>query len=107
MDKALIVFQGKNIRRTWFNDEWWFSVVDVIGVLAGTERARKYWSDLKVKLSDEGFQVSEKIGQLKLPSSDGKLYSTDCANTKNLFRIIQSIPSKKAEPFKLWLAMTA
>ncbi len=106
MDKnhALVVFQDTRIRRTWFNDEWWFSVVDVIGALTKTDRARKYWSDLKVKLTEEGFEVSEKIGQLKLISTDGKFYATDCANTKNLFRIIQSIPSPKAEPFKLWLA---
>jgi len=65
-DKALVVFQGKKIRRTWFNDEWWFSVVDIIGALTQTDRARKYWSDLKTKLQDEGFEVSEKIGQLKL-----------------------------------------
>lgn len=103
-EKALVVFQGKKIRRTWFNDEWWFSVVDIIGVLTQTDRARKYWSDLKKKLTDEGFQLSEKIGQLKLISSDSKSYLTDCVNTKNAFRIIQSIPSKKAEPFKQWLA---
>src|SRR3989344_497861 len=103
-DKALVVFQGKKIRRTWFNDEWWFSVVDIIGVLTQTDRARKYWSDLKTKLQDEGFEVSEKIGQLKLVAEDGKLRPTDCANTKNMFRIIQSIPSPKAEPFKQWLA---
>ena len=103
-DKALVVFQGKKIRRTWFNDEWWFSVVDIIGALTQTDRARKYWSDLKTKLQDEGFEVSEKIGQLKLMAEDGKLRLTDCANTKNMFRIIQSIPSPKAEPFKEWLA---
>ena len=103
-DKALVVFQGKKIRRTWFNDEWWFSVVDIVGVLTQTDRARKYWSDLKTKLQDEGFEVSEKIGQLKLMAEDGKLRLTDCANTKNMFRIIQSIPSPKAEPFKEWLA---
>lgn len=103
-NKALVVFQGKNVRRTWFNEEWWFSVVDVIGILTESDRARKYWSDLKVKLTEEGFELSEKIGQLKLMSTDGKFYSTDCANTKNMFRIIQSIPSPKAEPFKLWLA---
>ncbi len=106
MDKnqALVVFQDKQIRRTWFNDEWWFSVVDIIGVLTQTDRARKYWSDLKIKLQDESFEVSEKIGQLKLMAEDGKLRLTDCANTKNVFRIIQSIPSSKAEPFKQWLA---
>jgi len=102
--KALVVFQDRKIRRTWFNDEWWFSVVDIIGALTRTERARKYWSDLKTKLQDEGFEVSEKIGQLKLMAEDGKLRITDCANTKNMFRIIQSIPSSKAEPFKQWLA---
>jgi DNA-damage-inducible protein D len=102
--KALVVFQGKKIRRTWFNEEWWFSVVDIVEVLAESERARKYWSDLKKRLTEEGFKLSAKIGQLKLVSSDGKSYSTDCVNTKNAFRIIQSIPSKKVEPFKQWLA---
>ena len=101
---ALVVFQGKKIRRKWFNDEWWFSVVDIIEVLTDSTRPRKYWSDLKKKISEEGFELSEKIGQLKLMSSDGKKYLTDCANTKNMFRIIQSIPSPKAEPFKQWLA---
>ena len=103
-DKSLVVFRGKEIRRTWFNDEWWFSVVDIVGTLTRTDRARKYWSDLKTKLQDEGFEVSEKIGQLKLKAEDDKLRLTDCANTKNMFRIIQSIPSPKAEPFKRWLA---
>src|SRR3989344_3566769 len=101
---GLIVFQDKTIRRIWFNDEWWFSVVDIIEALTQTDRARKYWSDLKVKLTQEGFELSEKIGQLKLISTDGKFYATDCANTKNMFRIIQSIPSPKVEPFKQWLA---
>ncbi|MBI5002646.1 Bro-N domain-containing protein [Candidatus Woesearchaeota archaeon] len=100
----LVVFQDKKIRRTWFNDEWWFSVVDIIGALTQTDRARKYWSDLKIKLQNEGFEVSEKIGQLKLIADDDKLRLTDCSNTKNMFRIIQSIPSPKAEPFKQWLA---
>ncbi len=103
-DEALVVFQGNKIRRTWFNDEWWFSVVDIIGVLTQTDRARKYWSDLKRRLTEEGFELSAKIGQLKLISIDGKFYLTDCVNTKNAFRIIQSIPSNKAEPFKQWLA---
>ncbi|MEK6892463.1 MAG: Bro-N domain-containing protein [Nanoarchaeota archaeon] len=103
-ENALVVFQGSRIRRTWFNDEWWFSVVDIIGALTQTDRARKYWSDLKTKLIGEGFEVSEKIGQLKLMADDGKLRLTDCANTKNMFRIIQSISSPKAEPFKQWLA---
>ncbi|MBN1157059.1 Bro-N domain-containing protein [Candidatus Woesearchaeota archaeon] len=103
-DRALVVFQGKKIRRTWFNDEWWFSVVDIAGALTKSERARKYWSDLKTRLTEEGFELSAKIGQLKLMSGDGKFYQTDCVNTKNAFRIIQSIPSPKAEPFKQWLA---
>jgi DNA-damage-inducible protein D len=103
-DNTLVVFQSKEIRRVWFNDEWWFSVVDIIGALTGSARARKYWSDLKVKLTEEGFELSEKIGQLKLAAEDGKLRITDCVNTKNAFRIIQSIPSPKAEPFKEWLA---
>jgi len=103
-DKALVVFQGKKIRRTWFNDEWWFSVVDIVEALTESGRARKYWSDLKKRLTEEGFELSAKIGQLKLVSADGKSYITDCANTKNTFRIIQSIPSPKAEPFKQWLA---
>jgi DNA-damage-inducible protein D len=103
-DKALVVFQGKKIRRTWHKNEWWFSVVDIIEALTDSGRARKYWSDLKVKLMEEGFEMSEKIGQLKLLAEDGKLRETDCASTKNMFRIIQSITSPKAEPFKQWLA---
>jgi prophage antirepressor-like protein len=98
--KAMVVFQDKQIRRTWFNDEWWFSVIDIVEALTGSERPRKYWNDLKKKLTEEGFELSEKIGQLKLVSTDGKKYNTDCATTKNMFRIIQSIPSPKAEPFK-------
>ena len=103
--QKLAVFKGKEIRRTIHNDEWWFSVIDVIEVLTGTSRGRKYWSDLKKKLVTEGYnEVSEKIGQLKMVSPDGKLRLTDCANTETMFRIIQSIPSPKAEPFKRWLA---
>ena len=101
----LAVFKGNKIRRTLHNDEWWFSIVDIVEVLTGTERPRKYWSDLKKKLSEEGYdELSDKIGQLKMQSSDGKYYETDCANTETMFRIIQSIPSPKAEPFKRWLA---
>ncbi len=102
--RFLVVFQGRNIRRIWFNDEWWFSVIDIISTLTPTDRARKYWSDLKAKLQEEGFEVSEKIGQLKMMAEDGKMRLTDCATTKNMFRIIQSIPSPKVEPFKIWLA---
>lgn len=101
----LAIFQGKHIRRTIYRNEWWFSIIDVIAALAGSERPRKYWNDLKTKLKQEGYtEVSEKIGQLKLEAPDGKMRETDCANTETLFRIIQSIPSAKAELFKRWLA---
>ena len=102
--KELVVFQDKKIRRVRHNGEWFFSVVDVVGALTSSERPRKYWSDLKINLERDGFELSGNIGQLKLEASDGKKYATDCANTENTFRIIQSIPSKKAEPFKRWLA---
>jgi len=103
-DKKIVVFGDKNIRRIWHNDEWHFSVVDVVGILSGSERPRKYWADLKKRLNEEGSELSANIGQLKIESIDGKYYLTDVANLKGIFRIIQSIPSKKAEPFKLWLA---
>lgn len=100
----IAIFNGKAIRRKLVNDKWFFSVVDVVGALTESPRPRKYWSDLKVKLIEEGSELSAKIGQLKLKSGDGKEYETDCADTEGIFRIIQSIPSKKAEPFKRWLA---
>jgi len=100
----IAIFNGKSIRRKLVNDEWFFSVVDVVEVLTESPRPRKYWSDLKAKLIEEGSELSAKIGQLKLKSGDNKEYETDCANTESIFRIIQSIPSKKAEPFKRWLA---
>jgi len=104
-EKALVVFQGKKIRRTWHNNEWWFSVVDVAGALAESEDPRNYWKVLKHRLVQEGAnETVTNCNQLKLPAEDGKLRETDCANTKTLFRLIQSIPSKKAEPFKQWLA---
>src|SRR3972149_1432094 len=104
-ENHIAIFKGKSIRKTIFQKEWWFSVIDIIEALTGTERPRKYWNDLKKKLRDEGYgEVSENIGQLKLLASDGKKYLTDCANTETIFRIIQSIPSPKAEPFKRWLA---
>ena len=99
------VFNGKQIRKTLHEGEWWFSIIDVVEVLVGGDRPRKYWNDLKNKLYQEGYdQLSEKIGQLKLQSADGKFYATDCANTETMFRIIQSIPSPKVEPLKRWLA---
>ncbi len=103
-NKQLVVFQDKKIRRVLYNGEWYFSIVDVVEALTESSIPRRYWSDLKAKLTEEGFQLYEKIVQLKLLSSDSKYYETDCANTKNMFRIIQSIPSPKAEPFKQWLA---
>lgn len=103
MDK-LIVFQDKQIRRIWHEEEWYFSVIDVVAALDASSVPKRYWSDLKTNLSTEGFETYDKIVRLKLKASDGKLRETDCANTKNMFRIIQSIPSKKAEPFKQWLA---
>ncbi len=101
----IAIFQETAIRRTWHTEEWWFSIIDVVGVLVGGDRPRKYWNDLKKKLTAEGyFEVSEKIGQLKMAAPDGKQRLTDCANTETLFRVIQSIPSPRAEPFKRWLA---
>jgi len=101
----LAFFEGQHIRKTLHEGEWWFSIIDVTEVLVGGDRPRKYWNDLKKKLLVEGYdQLSEKIGQLKLPAADGKYYATDCANTETMFRIIQSIPSPKVEPLKRWLA---
>ena len=106
-EKSLVVFEDKKIRRIWHNNEWYFSIVDVAAILTDQPdylKARKYWNKLKQRLTEEGSEMVTLCHQLKLPASDGKLYSTDCANTRSLFRIIQSIPSKKAEPFKQWLA---
>ncbi len=106
METALKLFEDKKIRTHWdeSKEKWYFSIVDVIAALTGTERPRKYWNDLKIKLHQEGSELSEKIGQLKMQSSDGKFYNTDVADTEQILRLIQSVPSKKAEPFKIWLA---
>ena len=100
------LFEGKEIRSAWDSEkeEYYFSVVDVVGALTKSDRARKYWNDLKIKLNQEGSQLSEEIGQLKLKSKDGKFYNTDVLDTSGILRLIESIPSPKAEPFKLWLA---
>jgi len=102
-NKALVVFQGKEIRRAWHNKEWFFSIIDIVAALTDSPTPRQYWGKVKdrefVKL-----ELSPIWVQLKLISADGKKYDTDCANTESMFRIIQSIPSKKAEPFKRWLA---
>jgi DNA-damage-inducible protein D len=102
---SIALFQEKTVRRVWHNEQWYFSVIDIIAILTDSSRPRKYWSDLKVKLISEGYiEVSEKIGQLKMQAPDGKLRETDAADSQTLLRIIQSIPSPKAEPFKRWLA---
>jgi DNA-damage-inducible protein D len=100
------LFESVQVRSHWNAEaeKWYFSVVDVVQVLTGSARPRKYWSDLKAKLSKEGSEVSEKIGQLKMRSGDGKERETDAADVQTLLRLIQSIPSPKAEPFKQWLA---
>jgi len=105
MKNKLIAFENKKIRRIWHEDQWWFSVVDVVSVLTDSKDAGAYWRKLKQRLkTDEGSEVVTNCHALKLESSDGKKYATDCANTETMFRVIQSIPSPKAEPFKRWLA---
>ena len=107
-NSSIQLFEDQKIRTAWDaeKEEWYFSIIDVISVLTGTANPRRYWSDLKRKLKAEGAnELYEKIVQLKMLSSDGKRYKTDVANTEQLLRIIQSIPSPKAEPFKVWLAM--
>ncbi len=103
---AIKLFEEYKIRTKWDTEieDYYYSVIDVIAVLTGSKRPRKYWSDLKSKLKSEGSEVSENIGQLKMISSDGKMRKTDVATTKQLLRLIQSVPSPKAEPFKQWLA---
>lgn len=100
------LFDGKQVRYVWNEEQekYFFSVVDVIRVLTDSENPRKYWSVLKTRLKQEGSELATNCSQLKLPSSDGKSYLTDVADTEQVFRLIQSVPSKKAEPFKLWLA---
>ncbi len=104
METKLVVFKNKEIRRTLHNNEWWFSIADVCGALTDSPDAGAYWRKLKQRLSAEGSEVVTFCHGLKLPAPDGKMRQTDCANTEGLFRIIQSIPSPKAELFKRWLA---
>lgn len=104
---TLTTFESQNIRKTWHEERWFFSVVDVVNALmesADYQTARKYWNKLAERLREEGSESVTKCHQLKLLASDGKKYLTDCADTETLLRIIQSIPSPKAEPFKVWLA---
>jgi hypothetical protein len=100
------LFEDKKVRTLWDEDKekWYFSIVDVISVLTDSPNPRKYWSVLKTRLKAEGSQLTTECSQLKMQSSDGKYYNTDVADTEKLLRLIQSIPSKKAEPFKIWLA---
>lgn len=106
---AIKVFEEKKVRTVWDSDqeEWYFSIVDVIAVLTDSPNPRKYWSVLKTRLKKEGSETATNCSQLKLPAEDGKMRLTDVANTEQLFRLIQSIPSPKAEPFKLWMAQVA
>ena len=104
--KSIILFNQKQVRRSWDekNEIWYFSIIDVVEILTDSPRPRKYWNALKTKLKQEGSELSQKVGQLKLGSTDGKKYLTDVADTETILRLIQSIPSPKAEPFKIWLA---
>jgi len=107
MTNKIAIFKGKKIRKIIYQNEWWFSVVDVAQALTDQlddYKARKYWNKLAQRLREEGSEVVTFCHRLKLQSSDGKMRETDCANTEGIFRIIQSIPSPKAEPFKRWLA---
>ena len=101
-ENHIAVFQESTIRRVWHNEEWWFSVVDVCAILTASLDAGAYWRKLKQRLNAEGGQPVTFCHGLKLQAPDGKQRETDCANTEGLFRIIQSIPSPKAEPFKRW-----
>jgi hypothetical protein len=103
------IFEDKKVRTLWDADQekWYFSIIDVIEILTGSPRPRKYWNALKTKLKAEGSELSHNLGQLKMAAEDGKMRMTDVADTERLFRLIQSIPSPKAEPFKLWLAQIA
>ena len=100
------VFENKKVRTAWNEEteDWYFSVIDVIEILTESENPRRYWSDLKIKLSTEGSELYDDIVQLKLPATDGKMRLTDVLDTKGILRLVQSVPSPKAEPFKMWLA---
>jgi hypothetical protein len=106
---AIQLFENKKVRTIWDaeQEKWFISIIDVIEVLTNSPNSRKYWSVLKLRLKKEGSQLATNCSQLKMQSSDGKFYKTDVADTEQLFRLIQSIPSPKAEPFKLWLAQIA
>lgn len=107
--EAIQIFEHRTIRSLWDDEaeKWYFSIVDVVAVLTGSPNPRKYWSVLKTRLKKEGSELTTKCSQLKMMAADGKKYKTDCATTEQLFRLIQSIPSPKAEPFKRWMAQVA
>ena len=107
--EAIKIFDEQSVRTIWDqeNEKWFFSIVDTIQILTDSPNPRKYWSVLKLRLKKEGSELTTNCSQLKLPASDGKYYKTDVADTEQLFRLIQSIPSPKAEPFKMWLAQVA
>lgn len=109
MKNNIQLFEEKQVRTVWDDEQekWYISIVDVIAILTESPNARKYWSVLKTRLKKEGSQLTTNCSQLKMQSADGKYYKTDVADTEQLFRLIQSIPSLKAEPFKLWLAQVA
>jgi BRO family, N-terminal domain len=106
---SLQLFENKKVRTLWddTHEKWYFSIVDVIQILTESTIPKRYWSDLKKKLSKEGSELYDNLVQLKMPAEDGKYYKTDVADSEQLFRLIQSIPSPKAEPFKMWLAQIA
>ena len=104
MDNQLTPFEGTEIRKLWHDEQWYFSVVDVIGVLTDSSQPSRYWADLKKRSKKEANQSFDFCERLKLPRPDGKTYPSDCANTEGVFRILMSVPSPKAEPLKLWLA---
>ncbi len=106
MTNKIKLFEEQKVRTHWDEEsqKWFFSIIDVIEILSGSPRPRKYWNALKTKLKQEGSELSHKLGQLKMQSDDGKFYKTDVADAELLLRLIQSIPSPKAEPFKQWLA---
>jgi hypothetical protein len=105
-NKAIAIFEGQQIRRHWDEEKelWYFSVVDVVGVLSASDDPRNYWKVLKSRLKQEGSELVTKCNQLKMRASDGKFYLTDAVDTEVMLRLVQSIPSPNAEPFKLWLA---
>jgi len=109
MKESIKIFEEHKVRTVWdeATEEWYFSIVDVVDVLTDSPNSRKYWSVLKNRLKKEGSELTTNCSQLKMPSADGKRYLTDVASTQQLFRLIQSIPSPKAEPFKLWIAQVA